>query len=89
MLTASKLLMSEPWDCIFQHLLESKACPEGGLKSTHNVFSLSKYADQKNQNSCSQLQNSGCQGLRTTFSDIILSLRLASRQGTDNAINVF
>ena len=46
-------------------------------KSTHNVFSQRWYADQSTQNSRIQFQNSGCQGLRTAFSNTFLSLKAA------------
>ena len=38
MTTASKLWMPGPQDCIFKHLHEPEAGPEGGIKKYHYCF---------------------------------------------------
>ena len=38
MFTASKLRMLVPQDCIFQHVHEPEAGPEGGIKKYHYCF---------------------------------------------------
>ena len=58
-------------------------------KSTHNVFSQSQHADQNMQNSCLHLENSGCQGLRTVFSNTFLSLKLALKVVPKSTHKVF
>ena len=58
---------------MFQNLLEPEACPALKVKSksTNNVFSQRQYAEQNTQNSCSLLQNSGLQGLKTIFQHLL------------------
>ena len=58
-------------------------------KCTDNVLSQSQYADQHTKNLCLQLQNSGCQGLRTVFSNIFLSLKLALKVVPKSTHDVF
>ena len=85
----SKLWMPGPGDCIFQHLIEPEACPDGGIKKYPYCFSKDHYADQHTQNLCLQLENYGRQGLGTAFSNTLLSLKLAPKVVSKSTFNVF
>ena len=52
----------------------------GILETFYNTsFSEGNYVEQIPQNSCQQIQNSGCQSLRIEFSNTFLSLKLAQK----------
>ena len=86
---ASKLWMTGPQDYILQYLHEPEAGPEGGIKKEPTMLYIGPVYWPNSLNSCLQLQNFGCQGLRIAFSNTSMSLKLALRLVSKSTNNVF